>query len=159
VPTGDGVIISGIAKGFADLMRAGLIASEPRLIAVQPEGSAAIARALRSEAAAVSPVAGAASVADSLTVEMPRNALLALRRVRESGGAGVVVTDEAIVEAIGELARMTGVFAEPAAGDRHRAQGRSGRRSRRVPAGSGGARRGRRRGRPWSGLTGPEEGP
>ena len=54
-------------------------------------------------------------VADSLTVETPRNAILALRRIRESGGAGVYVPDDDIVADIARLARTTGVFAEPAA--------------------------------------------
>ncbi len=115
VPTGDGVILSGVAKGFADLERAGLIDRRPRLIAVQPEGSAAIVRALRSGADAISPVADAESVADSLVVQAPRNALLCLRQVRESGGGGVAVSDAAIIDAIARLARLTGVFAEPAA--------------------------------------------
>jgi hypothetical protein len=47
VPTGDGVILAGVAKGFADLVRGGLLEAMPRLIAVQPEGSAAIVDALR----------------------------------------------------------------------------------------------------------------
>ncbi|MCP3959192.1 MAG: threonine synthase [bacterium] len=115
VTVGDGVILAGVAKGFADLERAGLIPRAPRLIAVQPEGSAAIASALRRGAPAITPVMDAASVADSLVVQTPRNALLCLRRVRESGGGGVAVSDDAIVEAIGRLARSAGVFAEPAA--------------------------------------------
>jgi len=115
VPTGDGVIVAGIAKGFADLARAGLVPRIPRLIAVQPEGSAAIARALRDGAAAITPVAGAASVADSLVVGAPRNAIMALGDIRASGGTGVIVDDGAILAAIGRLARATGVFAEPAA--------------------------------------------
>ncbi len=115
VPAGDGVIISGVAKGFADLERAGLIARRPRLIAVQPAGSASIVEALAGGAANVTPIPGAASVADSLVVQAPRNALLCLRRVRESGGGGVAVPDPLIVEAIARLARATGVFAEPAA--------------------------------------------
>ena len=45
VPTGDGVILSGVAKGFEDLHRAGWISRPPRLIAVQPEGSAALTKA------------------------------------------------------------------------------------------------------------------
>ena len=55
VPTGDGVIISGVAKGFADLVHGGLLHRRPRLIAVQPTGSPAIARALRSGASASRP--------------------------------------------------------------------------------------------------------
>ncbi|MBZ5587228.1 MAG: threonine synthase [Acidobacteriia bacterium] len=115
VPAGDGVIVSGIAKGFADLVRGGLLHRPPRLIVVQPEGSAAIARALRTGAPSVTPLAAAESVADSLVVRAPRNAIMALAQVRASGGAGVTVTDEALLDAIATLASTTGVFAEPAA--------------------------------------------
>jgi threonine synthase len=109
VPTGDGVIVSGVAKGFADVLPA-----PPRLVAVQPEGSPAIARALRSGAAEVEPLDTAGSVADSLVVAAPRNAAMAVAKVRASHGAGVTVPDEAILAAIGMLARLGGVFAEPA---------------------------------------------
>jgi threonine synthase len=115
IPPGDGVILSGIAKGFRDLATSGLIERMPRLIAVQPEGSSAIATALISGAESIRPVPGAASVADSLTVEVPRNAIQCLASVRASEGAGVVVTDEEIFLGISELARSTGIFAEPAA--------------------------------------------
>ena len=115
VPTGDGVIVSGVAKGFGDLVKAGLLPRIPRLIAVQPEGSGPIARALRSGAAGITPEPGAGSVADSLVVAAPRNAFLALKEVRASKGAGVLVSDDAILDAIPLLARTTGVFAEPAA--------------------------------------------
>jgi threonine synthase len=115
VPVGDGVILAGVAKGFADLLEAGLIARVPRLIVVQPTGSAAMVRALRDGRERVTPVPEASSVADRLNVQVPRNAILGLRRVRESGGGGVSVSDEAILEAIPYLARHTGVFAEPAA--------------------------------------------
>ncbi len=115
VPTGDGVVVAGIAKGFADLHAAGLLHRPPRLLVVQPAGSCAIARALRGGAPEVAPLAHAESVADSLVVKAPRNAIMALAVVRASGGAGVVVSDDAILDAVVRLARLTGVFAEPAA--------------------------------------------
>ena len=115
VTAGDGVITAGLAKGFSDLEATGLIVRRPRLIVVQPQGTAAISTALRSGADEITPVPGAASIADSLTVEAPRNALLCLREVRASGGSGVIVNDEDILAAIPRLAGLTGVFAEPAA--------------------------------------------
>jgi len=114
VPTGDGVILAGLAKGFRDLEQGGLIECRPRLIAVQPEGSSAIVQALRSGADHAVAVPGASSAADSLTVEMPRNAIGCLAEIRASGGGGVTVSDEAMLAAISRLATTTGVFAEPA---------------------------------------------
>ena len=115
VPAGDGVITAGLAKGFADLVAGGLSARVPRLVVVQPEGSAALVTGLRGSGDGAAPVAGAGSVADSLVVEWPRNARLCLAEVRASGGAGVAVPDEAILAAQARLARLAGVFAEPAA--------------------------------------------
>jgi threonine synthase len=114
VPTGDGVILAGVGKGFRDLETAGLIARRPRLIAVQPEGSGAIVRALRAGSKTIEPVLDAASVADSLVVATPRNAIGCLGEIRSSGGGGVTVGEEAIIAAIPHLAQTTGVFAEPA---------------------------------------------
>jgi threonine synthase len=114
VPTGDGVILAGIAKGFRDLEAAGLVEKRPRLIAVQPEGSSAIATAIRSGGRQVCAIEGAASVADSLVVDMPRNAIACLAEIQASNGGAVVVTDDAILESISRLAATTGVFAEPA---------------------------------------------
>jgi len=115
VPTGDGVILAGLAKGFRDLERAGLMERRPRLVAVQPEGSSAIVTAARSGADIAAVMPGAASVADSLTVEMPRNSIGCLAEIRASGGGGITVSDDAISAAISRLASSTGIFAEPAA--------------------------------------------
>ena len=114
VPTGDGVILAGLAKGFRDLEAAGLVPRRPRMIAVQPEGSSAIVRALQSGADQAELLRDASSIADSLNVEMPRNAIGCLAEIRASGGGGVTVSDENILAAIPRLAGATGVFAEPA---------------------------------------------
>ncbi len=113
VGVGDGCIIGGLWKGFHDLLQLGFIERIPRLIGVQAEGSSAIVDALMGDGR-VRP-RPAATIADSICVGKPRDAAKALRAMRESGGCGVKVTDEEIVNAIGKLARTAGVFVEPAA--------------------------------------------
>jgi threonine synthase len=55
------------------------------------------------------------TLADSISAGLPRDRSRALRAVRETGGAFVAVSDDAIIQSIPVLARLTGVFAEPAA--------------------------------------------
>ena len=111
VPTGDGCIISGVYRGFEDFYRLGMIDRIPRMIAVQAEGSPAIVRALEGDGI-VRPFP-AQTVADGISVTLPRNGAMAVKVIRESGGFGITVSDEEILAAEKELARLTGVFAEP----------------------------------------------
>jgi threonine synthase len=113
VPVGDGNIISGVWKGFVEFHRLGFIDRLPKLLAVQAEGSAAIVKAAAGDGV-IRPVSGD-TVADSISVSLPRDGEAAVKAVRESGGFGVTVSDAAILAAIGEVARGAGVFAEPAA--------------------------------------------
>lgn len=114
VGAGDGVILGGLAKGFADLHQAGLLRRLPRLLAVQATGSDALARGWEAGDPAAARVTQADSVADSLNVEAPRNAVHALRVLRETQGACVRVDDGELRAAIALLGRAAGVFAEPA---------------------------------------------
>ncbi|HAE83068.1 MAG TPA: threonine synthase [Ktedonobacter sp.] len=111
VPTGDGCIISGVYRGFEDLYRLGMIERLPRLIAVQAEGSPAIVRALESDGV-VRPYP-ANTVADGISVGLPRNGAMAVRHIRASNGFGITVSDAEILLAEKNLAMHTGVFAEP----------------------------------------------
>ena len=116
VSVGDGSIISGVHKGFSDLMRLGWIEQMPRLIGVQAEGSAVLAEAFAAGLAPGNIVRKPAeTIADSIASELPRDRAKALRAVRTSGGAFVKVSDAAISAAIPRLAQLSGVFAEPAA--------------------------------------------
>lgn len=114
VPVGDGCIVSGVHKGFADLREAGWIEKVPRLVGAQAEGSSAIARAWEAGAASCGPYE-ARTIADSISVSVPRDQVKALRAVRATGGAFVRVTDEEILAALAALASGTGIFVEPAA--------------------------------------------
>ena len=112
VPVGDGCIIAGVAKGFSDLMKAGLIDRMPKLIAAQSESSDAISRAIRNDD--FSPVS-ATTRADSISVDLPANGRMAADYVKKSGGWAVTVSDKRILDSQLELTRESGVLAEPAA--------------------------------------------
>ena len=113
VSVGDGNIISGLHKGFKDLHKLGWIDRIPRLYGIQSEGSAAIYNAFQAGSEEILPVS-ADTVADSISVDLPRDGLRALRAATETGGAYVAVPDSAIVDAIAKLGRDAAVFAEPA---------------------------------------------
>ncbi len=112
IPVGDGNIISGIHKGFKDLVKLGWIEQPPRLFGVQAEGSAAIANAFLSGTESIQPVS-AKTLADSISVDLPRDGVRAVRAARETGGTYILVSDAQILAAIAELGRV-GLFAEPA---------------------------------------------
>jgi threonine synthase len=112
VSVGDGNIISGLHKGFKDLLSLGWLEQVPRLIGVQAEGSAAIASAFHAGTEQIVPVA-AQTIADSISVDLPRDGVRAVRAARETGGMYITVADADILAAIAELGKV-GVFAEPA---------------------------------------------
>lgn len=113
IAVGDGCCIGGLYKGFADLLELGFIERMPKLVGVQAEGSRPIADAFASGADRITP-GHEDTLADSIAVGAPRNWAKALRAVRRTGGTMVTVSDDAILGAIRELARTTGVFGEPA---------------------------------------------
>ncbi len=124
VASGDGNILSGAWKGWCDLHAMGLIGRRPRMLCAQAETSAAISRSVRAlQEAGRAPdwpsvrieAVRAATLADSISVDEPRDGLAAVRAVLESDGAAVTVSDAQILAAIPEVARCAGVFCEPAA--------------------------------------------
>jgi len=112
VSVGDGNIISGIHKGFKDLQALGWLETIPRLIGVQADGSAAIANAFTAGSEEIIPVK-ATTLADSISVDLPRDGLRAVRAATQTGGAYLTVSDQEILEAIAALGPC-GIFAEPA---------------------------------------------
>jgi threonine synthase len=112
VSVGDGNIISGIHKGFKDLQALGMIEQIPRIFGIQSEGSSAIANAYKAGTEVITPVL-ANTLADSISVDLPRDGLRALRAATQTGGAYITVSDNAIINAIAELGKV-GIFAEPA---------------------------------------------
>ncbi|MDZ7290749.1 MAG: threonine synthase [candidate division KSB1 bacterium] len=113
VSVGDGCTIAGVGKGLAEMQGLGWIARQPRLLGVQAEGAAPIAKTFF-EGGELIPARGE-SVAESIAVSKPRNWRKAIRAIRNSQGTMITVSDEAILQAQQMTARLAGVFGEPAA--------------------------------------------
>jgi threonine synthase len=110
---GDGNIISGLHKGFRDLHALGWVEKIPKVFGVQSTGSAAIYNAFQAETEKITAVK-ANTLADSISVDLPRDGIRALRAATQTGGAFLSVTDDQILGAIRDLAKVEGIFAEPA---------------------------------------------
>jgi threonine synthase len=116
VSVGDGCIISGVYKGLRDLAGLGWLEPLPRLMGVQAAGSAYLYDAWqKGEDVLTKPAIQVETVADSIGAGLPRDRIKAMTAVHESNGAFIQVSDTEILAAIPELARGSGVFAEPAA--------------------------------------------
>jgi threonine synthase len=83
---------------------------------VQAEGSSYLYQAWKDDEDVLTKApAPADTVADSISAGLPRDRIKAMSAVRNTGGAFVAVSDDAILAAIPTMARWVGVFAEPAA--------------------------------------------
>ena len=113
VPTGDAVVLSGMIKGFKDLHKLGKIGRFPKFIAVQAEGSNALARAM--EKGDFSDPVKSHTIADSIQVDVPACGYYALREMKANGGDCITVSDREIQQAQIQLASDAGLFVEPSA--------------------------------------------
>ena len=114
VSVGDGTIISGVIKGFEEFKAIGLIDQVPRVIGVQSEKSKNIYLTFKKGPPYQLVLEPAITLADSISVDQPRDFLKACIYMERNGGHYMTVKDEEILMAIKEMTELTGVFAEPA---------------------------------------------
>ena len=112
VPVGDGVIISGVYKGFEDLLKLNVINKMPKIIAVQSEKSDNLVRNLGKNDFIIKK---SETVADSISVDIPRNFYMVQDYLSKYKGENIIVSDIEILNASLKLSNNTGLFAEPAA--------------------------------------------
>jgi threonine synthase len=116
-PTGGGTGLIGMWKAFDELEAVGLIGSErPRMYAVQAEGCAPIVRAFESGEEFAERWENAATVATGIRVPKAVGDFLILRAVRESGGAAIAVSEEAILAGVESAAHDDGFLFCPEGG-------------------------------------------
>ncbi len=113
-PTGGGTGIVGMWKGFAELEALGWISKKrPRFIAVQAAGCAPIVKAWEEGSPEAEPWPDAHTIASGLRVPQAIGDFLILAAIRESGGAAIAVTDDAIREAMHLLPATEGLLTCP----------------------------------------------
>jgi threonine synthase len=116
-PTGGGVGLIGMWKAFEELETMGLTADKrPRMIAAQAEGCAPIVRAFERHEAASVMWENAATVAAGLRVPKPLGDFLILSDVYASNGEAVAVSDDELMAACMDMARLEGIFGAPEGG-------------------------------------------
>lgn len=106
IPVGNAGNISAYWMGFTEYRDAGFVETAPVLLGFQAEGAAPLALGR--------PVPQPETVATAIRIGAPASADKALRARDESGGRIDVVSDDQILAAQRDLARMEGVFCEPA---------------------------------------------
>jgi threonine synthase len=116
-PTGGGTGLIGMWKAFDELEAVGLIGPKrPRMYAVQAEGCAPIVRAFEKGEEFAERWENAATVATGIRVPRAVGDFLILRAVRESGGTGIAVPEQAILKAVEDAARDDGFLLCPEGG-------------------------------------------
>jgi threonine synthase len=115
-PVAGGTLLPRIFKGLKELREVGLVDGVmPRIHAAQPTGSAPVIRALEAGEDFPEPVKPN-TIAKSLAIGNPADGFQVVKVVKETGGAGAMVSDEEILDAIQLLASTEGIFTEPAGG-------------------------------------------
>jgi threonine synthase len=116
VPVASGSQLTKVEKGFAELVRLGLVEERPcRIFGAQATGCSPVAAAFKAGHDVVRPVRPD-TIAKSLAIGNPADGPYVLDACRRTHGAVEDVTDDEVREGIVLLARTEGVFAETAGG-------------------------------------------
>ncbi len=112
VSVGDGCTVAGVYKGFYDLKQLDLIDKIPRILGVQSTGCSPFVDAYINH----KPIKEAEenTIADSISVGIPRNPVKAQLAIEKSKGAWIAITDVQILKSMKKLGSKEGIFGEPA---------------------------------------------
>jgi threonine synthase len=114
LPLGQAGCVIAPWKGFRELLELGLIERVPQLIGVQFAACSPIAEAFARGEKDIRPFQRQPTFSTTLMHEHPISGALALRAIRDSGGAAIAASDDEVREAMRLLGRSAGILAEPA---------------------------------------------
>ena len=105
LPVGGGSLLLGAHLGFAALRDAGRIERVPRLVCAQAEACAPLALAIARGAPDPVPVEPRPTLADGIVIPRPVRGRQVIAAVAETGGSGVVVSEDELRSAYAASAR------------------------------------------------------
>jgi len=114
VPVSAGGHLIGLMRAFLDLRQEGLAKDLPVFVGVQAKGCSPVARAFAGGKARYSKFRQVKTIAHAISNPAPPGGNLALKLVRENKGTVMAVSDAEILAAQRELAKLEGIFADPA---------------------------------------------
>jgi len=114
LPVGNGGNISAAWKGFTEFQQLSIAKTRPRMIGIQAEKAAPIAKAVKGRQSKIRPVHKPQTIATAIRIGSPVNWPKVLKAINESKGTAETVTDSEILQAQRELASLEGIFVEPA---------------------------------------------
>jgi len=114
VPLGSGGTAYSLWKGYKELKQLGMAKTLPKIVGVQPEGCAPIAKALLEKRSEPKRALKPSTHALGILVAEPLQGWLAMEAIKESGGLAPIVSDSEIFAAELQIAKLEGMFAEPA---------------------------------------------
>jgi threonine synthase len=114
LPAGNGTLLLGAWIGFAELLKAGEIQRAPKILAVQAENSAPLARAFHERLEDIPAIDKKYTLAEGIAIAEPARGLQMLQAVRETGGTFFTVSEKEIEESLLDIGRQ-GAYIEPTA--------------------------------------------
>jgi threonine synthase len=113
-PTGGGVGLIGMWKAFEEMEELGWVKGpRPKMIAIQSEGCAPVAKAYEAGLDVSQMWQNAATFASGLRVPKPYGDYIILDVVRKSGGTVVALSDEQILASLKDWASHEGILLSP----------------------------------------------
>jgi threonine synthase len=113
IPVGNGTLLLGAYYGFKELMEFGLVDKIPKLIAIQAENCAPIAKAFSNKRNAEEQVENkGTTLAEGIAIAKPARSAQILEAVKATNGEFITTSEEEIVQARSALA-YKGHYVEP----------------------------------------------
>ena len=114
-PVGHGATIAGLWKGAREFETVGIVDGTPALYAAQPDGGAPVVEALE-RGGDPEPWEVPDTVVGSLEIPEPAGGLAAVEAVRASGGEGIAVDDQDLLDSAATTAQHEGLEISVACG-------------------------------------------